>query len=372
MPEAERLTATLAGVALGAAAASAACSWRPRQAPAAATPVNAEQFRPGEAEPRAELAAAYRRDGFVKLPGLLGPAEVGEWRAAVAAGCERQLARSGGKYHKADEEVDVAGGDYANQGEDAGHYRMVFVQCVNMCAVGLAGQRWARGSFTPSVHLPFGVDTAEATSLPSHVPPAATTSLAAGQLRIWGANRRAAGPRRHIARRWKKDPAIRALLFEQLAPRLRALLPALTGAPRHRLYHDHCLVKQVRGSRRPARRGRGRLYAAIVCSGCSSLPEAKRSLGSCAAERARALAAAAAVGLADELAHRPADGPLLGRRRHHGLDLAGRRHRPERRLVLPSGHAEAGKLKHRARLPFFVKTQPNQRLPLCDLAGIMA
>ena len=81
------------------------------------------------AEPSLEsLAAAYRRDGFVKLSQLLSPAEVEQWRAAVDGAVGRQLARSGGEYHNKAAAVDVASGDYANQGADAGYYRTVFVQ----------------------------------------------------------------------------------------------------------------------------------------------------------------------------------------------------------------------------------------------------
>jgi phytanoyl-CoA hydroxylase len=87
-----------------------------------------------------------------------------------------------GKYHSGgtSEAIDVASGDYANQGEDAGYYRTVFVQCVNM---------------------------------------------------------------------WKKNPAIKALLFESLAPRLRSLVGQIVECTTgYKLYHDHCLIKQPWGS----------------------------------------------------------------------------------------------------------------------------
>ena len=79
-----------------------------------------------------ELARLYRQNGYVRLPKLLSADEVEVWRAAVARGAAAQLERSGGAYHATDAEIDVASGDYANQGADAGHYRSVFVQCVNM------------------------------------------------------------------------------------------------------------------------------------------------------------------------------------------------------------------------------------------------
>ena len=113
-----------------------------------------------------QLRAHYKSQGFVKLSSLLSADQVETWRAALAKAMADQLARSGGRYHNQNAEIDVALGDYGNQGEDAGHYRTVFVQCVNM---------------------------------------------------------------------WKKSESIRALLFEELAPRLRGLVCGIVGCESFRL-----------------------------------------------------------------------------------------------------------------------------------------
>ena len=156
MPTSERLTALVAGVAVGAASA-ALCSG------GAATPSTPS---PGSPEGVEQLRAHYKSHGYVKLSSLLSADEVETWRAALAKAMADQLARSGGRYHNQNAEIDVASGDYGNQGEDAGHYRTVFVQCVNM---------------------------------------------------------------------WKKSESIRALLFEELAPRLRGLVCGIVGCESCRL-----------------------------------------------------------------------------------------------------------------------------------------
>eukprot|EP01045_Picozoa_sp_COSAG04_P020895 COSAG04_NODE_2192_length_4564_cov_4.871669_4_plen_161_part_00 len=160
MPTSERLTALVAGVAVGAASA-ALCSGR-----AAATPSTPKKDPESSPEGVERLRARYKSQGFVKLSGLLSADEVETWRAALAKAMADQLARSGGRYHNQNAEIDVASGDYGNQGEDAGHYRTVFVQCVNM---------------------------------------------------------------------WKKSESIRALLFEELAPRLRGLVCGIVGCESFRL-----------------------------------------------------------------------------------------------------------------------------------------
>ena len=162
MPKSERLTALVAGVAVGAASA-ALCSGG-----AAATPPKKDpSARPGGSPEGVEqLRAHYKSQGYVKLSGLLSADEVETWRAALAKAMADQLARSGGRYPNQNADIDVASGDYGNQGEDAGHYRTVFVQCVNM---------------------------------------------------------------------WKKSEAIRALLFEELAPRLRGLVCGIVGCESFRL-----------------------------------------------------------------------------------------------------------------------------------------
>ena len=159
MPTSERLTALVAGVAVGAASA-ALCSG------GAATPSTPPKKDPGSPEGVEQLRAHYKSQGFVKLSSLLSADQVETWRAALAKAMADQLARSGGRYHNQNAEIDVASGDYGNQGEDAGHYRTVFVQCVNM---------------------------------------------------------------------WKKSESIRALLFEELAPRLRGLVCGIVGCESFRL-----------------------------------------------------------------------------------------------------------------------------------------
>jgi phytanoyl-CoA hydroxylase len=173
MPPAERLTAALAGVAFGAASAVACGAAAAARAAAAAATAPAADDNNIDA-----LRERYRRDGFVKLPALLSAEELESWREALARGLTQQLERSQGKYHEGgtSDEVDVASGDYANQGEDAGYYRTVFIQAVNM---------------------------------------------------------------------WKKSPAIKSLLFDGLAPRLRSLVAQIAGCDAgYKLYHDHCLIKQ--------------------------------------------------------------------------------------------------------------------------------
>ena len=101
MPPTERLTAALAGIAMGAASmvvCGGAASWF---LPAAARQKSAgeKESAPSPAlEDVDELRRLYKRDGFVKLSGLLTAEEVESWRAALDTAVQDQLLRSQGTY----------------------------------------------------------------------------------------------------------------------------------------------------------------------------------------------------------------------------------------------------------------------------------
>lgn len=109
MPPTERLTAALAGVAVGAAsmvvcgsASSIFVSTQNSSAPAASDGeqeiTRSDSATAPTLEDVGKLRQLYQQDGYVKLSGLLSTDEVESWRKAVDNGVREQLLRSQGRY----------------------------------------------------------------------------------------------------------------------------------------------------------------------------------------------------------------------------------------------------------------------------------